>query len=227
VTQTGGVPALRPGVAGGCGQSALAFHLDTANTQASAPTTSHDGPRKHACWDEGLMTSSSPPTRPALEGPQTASLIMGYYTRADLEFWYALADAFTIAGRLSLLGHGTDAPEPAPSWSGTLDPEGHEGGPVIITNSASAAIGSATWRSMPEELEAKGISWKVYTPRAPRTNRRATSIAVSDNIFCTSSASCRTRPSLLYKRPLARSFPNFAQDVANDTLPQVSWIIPR
>ena len=59
---------------------------------------------------------------------------MGYYTRRDLPFYYALADAFTICDsyHCSVLG-------PTNSnrlfWlSGTNEPDGRGGGPIITTN---------------------------------------------------------------------------------------------
>ena len=153
---------------------------------------------------------------------------MGYYTRSDLPFWYALADAFTIADGYHCSVMGPTHPNRLHALSGTLDPEGHEGGPVIITNSAASAIGSASWRSMPEELEANGISWKVYNPPGigyQPTNRL--SIAISDNILLYFKRHVEDPSSPLYKKAFGPIFPgDFARDVANDTLPQVSWIMP-
>ena len=68
---------------------------------------------------------------------------------------------------------GPTHPNRLHAWSGTLDPAGEAGGPVIVTNSSPDAIGSASWRTMPEELEAKGVSWKVYNPPGRRVPAHA------------------------------------------------------
>ena len=51
--------------------------------------------------------------------------------------------------------------------TGTLDPAGAHGGPVLTTPSVSqspGAVGSCSWETVPELLEDKGVSWKVYQP---------------------------------------------------------------
>ncbi len=215
---------------GGAASQLFPFHLDTANTEAECTyDLSHEWSAQHTCWNGGLMDQFvATHTSARWEGPQNGVLTMGYYTRADLEFWYALADAFTIGDGYHCSVMGPTHPNRLHAWSGTLDPEGHEGGPVIITNSESSAIGSATWRSMPEELEAKGISWKVYNP--PGVGYQPSnplSIAISDNILLYFKRHVQDPSSLLYKKAFSPIFPrDFSRDVANDTLPQVSWIIP-
>jgi phospholipase C len=47
----------------------------------------------------------------------------------------------------------------------SLDPDGKNGGPVLqtIVTNRSASYGRLTYTTMPEQLQAKGISWKVYS----------------------------------------------------------------
>ncbi len=215
---------------GGTASQLLPFHLDTTNTAAECTfDLSHEWSAQHMCWNHGQMDQFvATHTLPQFEGPQNGVLTMGYYTRSDLEFWYSLADAFTIADGYHCSVMGPTHPNRLHAWSGTLDPEGHEGGPVIITNSDPSAIGSATWRSMPEELEAKGVSWKVYNPPGPGYQPSSRlSIAISDNILLYFKRIVDNPSSSLYKKAFGPIFHrDFAEDVANDTLPQVSWIIP-
>jgi phospholipase C len=215
---------------GGAAPQLLPFHLDTATTDAECTfDLSHEWSAQHACWNGGKMDQFvATHTMPQWEGPQNGVLTMGYYTRSDLEFWYSLADAFTIADGYHCSVMGPTHPNRLHAWSGTLDPAGHEGGPVIVTNSSSTFIGSASWRSMPEELEAKGISWKCYNPSgAAYRPSNPLSIAISDNILLYFKRHVQDPSSPLYKKAFDPIFPgDFARDVANDTLPQVSWIIP-
>ena len=90
---------------------------------------------------------------------------MGYYTRADLPFYYGLADAFTICDNYHCSVMGPTHPNRLMALSGTIDPAGKAGGPVITTNEDVDAIWSAHWPTMPEVLEDAGISWKVYNPQ--------------------------------------------------------------
>jgi phospholipase C len=86
--------------------------------------------------------------------------VTGYYTRDDLPFQYALAEAFTICDRYhcSVLG---------PTWSNrlywmtaTIDPRGAKGGPVTFNGFPSGH--PYTWTTYAERLEAAGVSWKDY-----------------------------------------------------------------
>src|SRR3984957_3796590 len=146
--------------------SLLPFHLDTATTDAECTyDLSHEWSAQHKCWNGGQMDRFvATHTSPQYEGPTNGVLTMGYYTRQDLPYWYSLADAFTICDNYHCSVMGPTHPNRLYAWSGTLDPAGEEGGPVIVTNSASSFIGSAKWRTMPEELQSKGVPWKVYNP---------------------------------------------------------------
>jgi phospholipase C len=228
-------PAGSPGLfsqpwPGGAAPSLLPFHLDTTNSDAECTfDLAHEWSAQHLCWNGGQMDEFvATHTAPQWEGPQNGVLTMGYYTRPDLDFWYTLADAFTIGDGYHCSVMGPTHPNRLHALSGTLDPEGHEGGPVIITDSRSTAIGSASWRSMPEELEARGISWKVYNPPgAGYQPSSPLSIAISDNILLYFKRHVQNPSSPLYQKAFDPVFPrDFARDIANDTLPQVSWICP-
>jgi phospholipase C len=228
-------PAGAPGVfaqawPGGAATDLLPFHLDTSNTDAECTfDLTHEWSAQHACWNGGQMDQFvAVHTSPQWEGPQNGVLTMGYYTRPDLDFWYALADAFTIGDGYHCSVMAPTHPNRLHALSGTLDPGGHHGGPVLITNSSSSALGSASWRSMPEELESKGISWKVYNPPGPGYQpSNPLSIAISDNILLYFKRHVQDPSSPLYKKAFGPLFPgDFARDVANGTLPQVSWIAP-
>jgi phospholipase C len=87
-------------------------------------------------------------------------LTMGYYTREDIPFYYALADAFTVCDQnfcSSLTG--TD-PNRSYFWSGTVRAEHkEESKPYVQNDDIEAGI---EWPTFPEKLEEAGVSWKVY-----------------------------------------------------------------
>jgi phospholipase C len=87
-------------------------------------------------------------------------LTMGYYTREDIPFYYALADAFTVCDQnfcSSLTG--TD-PNRLYFWSGTVREKQHEDAKPHVQNDDVEA--GVEWETFPELLEKNGVSWKVY-----------------------------------------------------------------
>jgi phospholipase C len=87
-------------------------------------------------------------------------LTMGYYTREDIPFYYALADAFTVCDQnfcSSLTG--TD-PNRLYFWSGTVREKQHEDARPYVQNGDVEA--GVEWETFPELLEKNNISWKVY-----------------------------------------------------------------
>jgi phospholipase C len=114
------------------------------------------------------------------------------------------------------------------AMSGTIDPGGKAGGPVIITNEEPDAIWSVDWPTMPEVLEDAGVSWKVYNPTGtiyePAFFEQHG--LLSDAIL-PYFAQYKSPSSALYQKAFLPQYPSdFAADVASGQLPAVSWIIP-
>ena len=207
----------------------LPFHLDTTSADAECTfDLSHDWDAQHMCWNGGAMDRwVSTHTMPAFEGPGSGVLTMGYYTRQDLDFYYALADAFTLCDGYHCSVMGPTHPNRLHAVSGTLGPDGHEGGPVLFTNSADSAQFSVSWPTIPERLQAAGVSWKTYNGKgAAYRPDSGVEMAVSDNILLYFSQ-YKDPSSELFRRAFNPLYPDdFRRDVAGDTLPQVSWIMP-
>src|SRR4051794_22460941 len=85
---------------------------------------------------------------------------MGYYARGDLPYYHALADAFTLCDGYFCSAIGPSYPNQVYAVSGMLDPAGAHGGPGVGVVDA----GPPSWTTMPEQLRARGISWKFYPP---------------------------------------------------------------
>jgi phospholipase C len=136
----------------------LPFHLDTRTTSAQKiPSTSHAWAVQHEAWNGGRMDCWLPAHRKAdgVNGPY----VMGYHTRADIPFQFALAEAFTICDEYYSSVFGPTWPNRLYWMSGTIDPDGRSGGPII---SNDAPKGGYRWTTYPERLEKAGVSWKVY-----------------------------------------------------------------
>jgi phospholipase C len=192
----------------------LPFHLDTHATSAQKiPSTSHAWAVQHEAWNGGKMDRWLPAHRKA-DGPN-GPFVMGYHTRADIPFQFALAEAFTICDAYHCSVFGPTWPNRMYWMTGTIDPDGQHGGPII---SNKAPPEGYTWTTYAERLEKAGVSWKVYQEE--------------DNYGCNMlenfKAFRQASPDApLWKRGMEHGAEGqFEQDARNDKLPMVSWIIP-
>lgn len=192
----------------------LPFHLDTRATSAQKiPSTSHAWAVQHEAWNGGKMDRWLPAHRKA-DG-QHGPYCMSYYKREDIPFQFALAEAFTLCDSYHCSVMGPTWPNRMYWMTGTIDPDGHDRGP-IIQNKAPA--GGFTWTTYPERLEKAGISWKVYQEE--------------DNYGCNmlenfSVFQQAPKNSPLYEKGMVRGpVGKFEHDAINGNLPAVSWIIP-
>jgi phospholipase C len=192
----------------------LPFHLDTrASSAQKIPSTSHAWAVQHEAWNGGQMDQWLPAHRKAdgAHGPY----VMGYYTREDIPFQFALAEAFTICDEYHCSVMGPTWPNRMYWISGMIDPEGLGGGPIINNKAPQEGY---TWTTYAERLEKAGVSWKVYQQQ--------------DNYGCNMLANFRSfrdapETSPLFQKGMARGPEGqFEYDATHDKLPAVSWIIP-
>jgi phospholipase C len=200
----------------------LPFHLDTATTNAACThDISHDWVPQHQSWNNGAMDGFVTSRLPI--NSNDAVLAMGYYTRADLPYYYALANAFTICDNYFCSVMGPTDPNRLYTMAATLDPAGTHGGPIlqtIVTNRA-AMQGKLTFTTMPEQLQARGISWKVYSS----PDQTIANGILSDNVL-SYFANYQDPSSVLHQNAFGPLFPtDFLADIASGNLPQVSWLI--
>ncbi len=207
----------------------LPWHLDTRTSNAECTNDlTHNWAPQHSCWDGGKMDAFVT-THLAKEGPLNGPLTMGYYTRSDLCFYYALADAFTICDGYHCAVLGPTDPNRLMAISGMLDPGGTNGGPVLSTANFSTAPSlrwTCSWTTMPERLQAAGVSWKIYNP--PGSGYRPTNqymLALSNNVlpFFKQFEDVSTD---IYRNAFNYSYPSdLLADLASGNLPQVSWVL--
>jgi len=205
----------------------LPFHVNTdANAGPTGECThdiGHQWIEQHQCWNGGLLDAYVK-THVADEGAQFGLLTMGYYDRRDLPFYYALADNFTICDRYHTSVISGTVANRVMGFSGTLDPDGRAGGPVVSTPESDSQqeyaklYAALSWRTMPEVLEDAGISWKFYNPPD-------SSVPVLDDNYLYFFKQYYTNPALAQKGLGSQGAPaDFLADCAAGTLPAVSWI---
>ena len=188
----------------------LPFRLDTKTTNAaSTRSTTHAWGPQHLSWNNGLMDNWMPAHR-AADGPMTGPLAMGYYTREDLPFHYALADAFTVCDRYFCSAFGPTHPNRVIAFSGTADPDGTAGGPVV----SNAVPAPFRWTTYPERLQAAGVSWRYYV---------ANPLGTTPGWFQQYLDAPAGTP-LHDNGMVPRSPSDLADDILNDRLPAVAWL---
>jgi len=144
---------------------------------------------------------------------------MGYRNRADLTYYYPLADAYTICDANFCSFLGPTFPNRLYLFTGMIDPNGTQGGPVFNDTIPTNGL---TWTTYAERLQTAGVNWKVY--------RTAEVWNYGDALgwFVQFMNAAPGNP--LYDRGMATVSDvaaAFAADVTNGSLPQVSWIIPQ
>lgn len=195
--------------------SVLPFHLDTATTSAQCvQDLDHSWPGTHLAWNRGRYDGWA---------RTKTSLCMGHYTRADIPFHFALADAFTVCDQYFCSVMGPTNPNRFYLMSGTIDPRGLAGGPATSNRTPGFS-----WATYPERLQAAGVSWKVYQNTADNYD---------DNALAHFTQYRNARPGNPLHDLGMSSVPSVSgdtvtdivsairQDVLNGTLPQVAWIV--
>jgi phospholipase C len=224
----------------------LPFHLNVPQGDDCTTDLTHSWEPSHQAWNEGKMDSFvKVHTSIAYEGMPSGMMTMGYYTRQDLEFYYAVADAFTLCDAYHCSILGPTHPNRLMANSGWIDPAGTHGGPVTSTQSNPDVRWTARWNTVQEVLEDAGISWKVYNPSnldvvsdyaflseypvwSPTLYAPGNPLsqAITDNILQYFQA-FRDPLTSLHQKAFLPTFPGeFMRDVAAGTLPSVSWLCP-
>src|ERR1700719_1171772 len=200
----------------------LPFHLDTSITNAACThDITHEWVPQHQSWDNGSMDGFVTSRLPI--NSNDAVLSMGYYTRADIPYYYALADGFTICDSYFCSVMGPTDPNRLYTMAASLDPAGTNGGPILqtIVTNRTAFYGRLTYTTMPEQLQARGISWKVYSS----PDETILGGILSDNVL-SYFKNFQDPASVLHQNAFGPQFPvDLLADIASGSLPQVSWII--
>ncbi len=87
-------------------------------------------------------------------------MTMGFFTREDIPFYYAFADAFTVFDQAFCSSLTGTTPNRLFLWTGTIrEDEKH---PARVMNGDTDYDVEAAWTTYPERLEKAGVSWKIY-----------------------------------------------------------------
>jgi phospholipase C len=213
----------------------LPFHMDTKTTGAAAvPSLSHDWRDQHASWNKGAMDGWLS-THVASDGAAKGSYTMGYMEKEDIPFHWALAENFTLLDNYHCSVMGPTYPNRAIWMSGTNDPQGQQGGPILET----VAPNTLTWKSAAEVLYDAGYSIKTYSSSGSYNYFKWWQSFKTAGQVDTQLYNWATGTGTLFGNgtpggagnPLSPTkatvgYLGFEEDCANGTLADVTWLFP-
>ena len=136
----------------------LPFRADTSTSAAQAlPSTSHSWGPLHDSWDNGAMDGFV--TAHLASDGAAGRFTMAYFSRDDIPFHWALADAFTVCDGYHASMLGPTWPNRLYLMTGQVDPDGRRGGPCYADSVGSSGF---SWTTYPELLTKADVPWKVY-----------------------------------------------------------------
>jgi phospholipase C len=143
------------------GQTYAPFRFDIRNSKVTwmscLPHGRHDqvdafNEGRHDNWLNSKRSSNKEWAR--------LPLTMGYYTRQDIPFYYALADAFTICDQHFSSAMTSTWPNRLYMWAGAIRSEKDGEVRTLVRN--DIPYEQTRLRTFPELLEENNVSWKVY-----------------------------------------------------------------
>jgi phospholipase C len=118
----------------------------------NANGTDHSWETQHEAWNGGQHNAWL-----AAKGIET----LGYFTREDIPFQYALADAYTIGDAYHCSVLSATGPNRTYLWGGTINAD-EQHGTFVAFNGGDELGDFLPWQSYPVALQNAGLTWKIY-----------------------------------------------------------------
>lgn len=144
------------------GNSFAPWRLDIRDTRITwMGSIPHSRNSQVDAWNDGQHDRWIEAKRSHHPGYADLPLTMGHYTREDLPFYYALADAFTVCDQNYSSAMTSTTPNRSLFWTGTVRDKQSTDSKVYMRNEEFLFSG-LVWKTFPERLQESGISWKYY-----------------------------------------------------------------
>jgi phospholipase C len=144
------------------GETYAPFRLDIKNTKSTwMDSLPHSWANQTNARNDGKFDQWLENKRSSTPEYADMPLTMGYYTREDIPFYYAFADAFTVCDQNFCSALTGTNPNRLFFWTGTVREEQTENSLAHVWND-DMDYGTLKWKTFPERLEENGISWKCY-----------------------------------------------------------------
>jgi phospholipase C len=152
------------------GETYAPWRLDIKDTKITwMGSIPHSRQSQVDAWNEGGHDRWIDSKRSGNKTYAAMPLTMGHYTREDLPFYYALADAFTVCDQNYCSAMTSTTPNRLFFWTGTVRDEQRADSRVFMRND-QIMIGGQRWKTFPERLQEAGVSWKYYQNDLTRTS---------------------------------------------------------
>jgi phospholipase C len=143
-------------------QSYAPWRLDLRDTRITwMGSVPHSRNSQVDAWNDGLYNNWVDAKKSSNSDYQDIPITMGHYTREDLPFYYALADAFTVCDQSYCGVMSSTTPNRSMFWTGTIRDKQSADSRVYMRND-ELFRDSLGWKTFPERLSEAGIAWKFY-----------------------------------------------------------------
>ncbi|HUN83959.1 MAG TPA: phospholipase C, phosphocholine-specific [Terracidiphilus sp.] len=144
------------------GASYAPWRLDIKDTRITwMGSIPHSRNSQVDAWNEGRYDGWLDAKRSHNPEYSSVPMTMGHYTREDLPFYYALADAFTVCDQNYCGVMTSTTPNRSTFWTGTVRDRQSRDSKVYMRNDQFARL-RMPWKTYPERLLEAGVSWKFY-----------------------------------------------------------------
>ena len=145
------------------GETFAPFRLNIKDTKATwMNSLPHAWKNQVDAFNKGKHDQWLQEKQPWQEEYQHIPMTLGYYTREDIPFYYALADAFTVCDQNFCSSLTGTTPNRLFLWSGTIREEQNHESKAHVYNEDADYERFVKWKTFPEVLEENNVSWKVY-----------------------------------------------------------------
>ena len=144
------------------GKTFAPFRLNIKDTKITwMGSLPHSRTSQIDAWNNGKMDEWIEAKKSGRKEYAHMPLTMGHYTREDLPFYYALADAFTVCDQNFCGSLTPTGPNRLLLWTGTVRDKQNPDSKAHVRGGGFPEQ-SLFWRTFPELLEDQDISWKIY-----------------------------------------------------------------
>jgi phospholipase C len=144
------------------GKSYAPWRLDLRDTRITwMGSIPHSRNSQVDAWNDGLYNNWLDAKKSSNKDYQHMPITMGHYTREDLPFYYALADAFTVCDQSYCAVMSSTTPNRSMFWTGTIRDTQSPNSRVYMRND-ELFRDPLGWKTFPERLSEAGISWRFY-----------------------------------------------------------------
>ncbi|UYQ90981.1 phospholipase C, phosphocholine-specific [Chitinophaga horti] len=144
------------------GETYAPFRLDMKDTKITwMGSLPHSRASQVDAYNEGKYDNWLIAKRPGNKQYAGMPLTLGYYTREDLPFNYAMADAFTVCDQNFCSAMTSTTPNRSFFWTGKITHQWDGIEKAHIRND-DFSFAKLDWGTFPEQLEKNNVKWKFY-----------------------------------------------------------------